>query len=72
MVQYGIPLDKRSLITTNETHSAYTESKNFADRCMKELGYLPGIIQQRISPSTIEFLPQRISLSRDPMDPLDP
>lgn len=72
MVQYGIPLDKPSLITTNETHSAYTESKNFADRCMKELGYLPGIIQKRISPSTVEFLPQRMSLSKDPMDPLDP
>jgi hypothetical protein len=72
MVQYGIPPDKPSLITTNETHSAYTESKNFADRCIKELGYLPGIIQKRLSPSTVEFLPQRISLSRDPMDPLDP
>lgn len=72
MVQYGIPLDKLSLITTNETHSAYTQSKNFADRCIKELGYLPGIIQKRISPSTVEFQPQRMSLSRDPMDPLDP
>jgi hypothetical protein len=72
MVQYGIPLAKQSLITTNETHSAYTESKNFVERCMKELGYLPGIIQKRISSSTVEFLPQRLSLSKDPMDPLDP
>ncbi|MBT1690664.1 YdcF family protein [Dawidia soli] len=72
MIQYGIPIDKKSLIATNDVHSAYTESKVFADRCLRELGYLPGIIQSRISPSTIEFLPQLNSLGRDPRDPLDP
>jgi hypothetical protein len=70
--KYGIPVDKKCLITTNSYHSTYVESEQFPKRCMEELGFQPGQILKRISGSTLEFLPDVKSLHRSADDPLDP
>jgi len=70
--KYNIPSDKKLLITTNSYHSTYVESPKFVTRCQDELGYQPGQILKRISPSTLEFLPDMKSLHRSAIDPLDP
>lgn len=72
MVKYGIPIEKKSLVVTNNFHSGYTENPDFAKRCRDELGYLPGKIGERTSSTTLEFLPNIESLHQNPLDPLDP
>src|SRR5262249_52449982 len=72
MYRYGIPFDKKALVSTDEYQSAYIESAVFADRCRKELGYLPYSISSRTSLHDLEFVPSIESLHIDPRDPLDP
>ncbi|MEN7551306.1 YdcF family protein [Rapidithrix thailandica] len=69
---YGVPEEKPSLVTTNYRHSDYVGSQKFQDRCIEELGYLPGKLLERISPTTIEFLPIVESFHQNPYEPLDP
>jgi hypothetical protein len=68
----GAPLDKDMLIVCNPTQSSYIESPEFAARNRKELGYEPGEIGKRLSPTELEFRPSRLSERIDPRDPLDP
>lgn len=70
--KYNIPADRKLLITTNPYHSNSIENPRFVARCQEELGYQPGQILKRVSPSTLEFLPDIKSLHRSPDDPLDP
>jgi hypothetical protein len=70
--KYAIPSDRKLLITTNPYHSTYIENPKFVTRCQDELGYQPGQLLKRVSPSTLEFLPDIKSLHRSPNDPLDP
>ncbi len=72
MLKYGIPMEKKSLVVTNNYHSACAENPDFGKRCMDELGYLPGKIGKRINSTTLEFLPSIESLHQNPLDPLDP
>jgi hypothetical protein len=72
LYRYGFPCERVALIVTDLDQSRYIESKVFADRCAKELGYQPHTLGRRLSPSDIEFLPRIESLHIDPMDPLDP
>ena len=72
MVALGIPLDRPTLIVTDAEQSKYIESQTFSDRNRTELGYLPGAVGPRLSPYDVEFRPSRLSLRRDPRDPLDP
>jgi hypothetical protein len=66
------PLDQDSLIVTNTSQSSYIESKEFSARNLKELGYMPGTIGKRLSPTELTFRPSSKSLRVDPADPLDP
>nr|WP_277982182.1 YdcF family protein [Sphingomonas phyllosphaerae] len=68
----GAPLDRPALIVCNPEQSRYIEGAAFAERNRRELGYLPGTIGPRRSPTDIEFRPARASLRVDPLDPLDP
>lgn len=68
----GAPLDKDSLIITNVEQSRYIESSEFITRNLKELGYAPGAIGARLSPTELTFRPSYKSLRIDPADPLDP
>ncbi|MBW6529086.1 YdcF family protein [Sphingomonas sp. RHCKR7] len=68
----GAPLDRPALIVCNPEQSRYIEDAPFAERNRRELGYLPGAIGARRSPTELEFRPARESLRVDPLDPLDP
>ena len=70
--RYKIPMDKPALTVSDAAQIRYIESQGFADRCMKELGYLPYRIVNRVSDTDLAFLPQIQSLEEDPLDPLDP
>lgn len=72
LVAMGAPLDKDSLIVTYTNQSRYIESAEFASRNQKELGYLPGTVGARLSPTELIFRPSAKSLRIDPLDPLDP
>lgn len=68
----GAPLDRPALISTNPDQSRYIASATFADRNQTELGYQPGRIGARLSPTQVLFQPSAASLRIDPSDPLDP
>jgi hypothetical protein len=72
MYRYGMPFDKKALVTTDLGQSQSIESPAFAKRCMDELGYVPQQILGRTSPFDLEFRPVLDSLQADPQDPLDP
>lgn len=68
----GIPLHRPALIVTNPAQSSYIESAEFTARNKRDLGYQPGQLGQRLSPTALEFRPDSASLRVDPGDPLDP
>jgi hypothetical protein len=72
MYRYGIPFDRKALVTSDPGQSEYIENQTFAKRCMEELGYLPYRILSRTSAFDLEFLPLLDSLQSDPRDLLDP
>ena len=72
MYRYGVPFDKKALVTTDPDQSQNIESAGFEKRCLDELGYVPQQILGRISPFDLEFRPTLDSLQTDPQDPLDP
>ena len=70
--RYGMPSDKAMLITNDASQSAYVSGTVFRDRCLRELGYQPGVVGQRLSRFDVEFRPGIESLHADARDPLDP
>ncbi len=66
------PLDREVLIVTNPAQSQYIESPDFVARSMRDLGYVPGKVGLRISPTDLTFRLSPRSALIDPMDPLDP
>lgn len=70
--RYGMPMNKPALVVSDPAQTGYIASQPFADRCLKEMGYLPYQIVNRSSDSSLVFLPLVESLQQDPMDPLDP
>jgi hypothetical protein len=70
--RYGIPFERKALITTDRFHSAYIESEGFAKRNQQELGYQPVKLLGRVSIFDLEFIPQLDALQIDAMAPLDP
>lgn len=72
MYRYNIPIDKPALVVSDAEQIGYIQSKLFADRCMRELGYLPYQIIQKISATDLSFRPMVESLQEDPIEPLDP
>ncbi|MCU0228092.1 MAG: YdcF family protein [Bryobacterales bacterium] len=72
LYRYGVPFQRKSLITTDLYQSAYIEDAGFNQRCMRELGYLPHRLLGRVNPFDLEWLPTLDALHVDPTDPLDP
>jgi hypothetical protein len=70
--RYNIPMSKPALVVSDAAQITYIDGQPFADRCMKELGYVPYQIVKRVSDSSLVFLPRIDSLQQDPLDPLDP
>ena len=72
MYRYGIPFERKALITTDSFQITYIEGEPFAQRCRQELGYRPATLLGRVSRFDLEFIPRLESLQIDSMDPLDP
>ncbi len=72
LLRYGLPGDRPALVTTDVYQSRYIESPQFAERCKKELGYVPFESLGRVSLFDLEWRPRPESLHADPQDPLDP
>ncbi|WP_157222434.1 YdcF family protein [Novosphingobium sp. AP12] len=72
LMAMGAPLDKDTIIVCNPGQSAAIESAQFVQRNLTELGYEPGNVGARISPTELEFRPSALSARIDPRDPLDP
>jgi uncharacterized SAM-binding protein YcdF (DUF218 family) len=70
--RYNIPMNKPALVVSDPAQITYIGSQPFADRCMKELGYVPYQLVKRASDTSLVFLPLVDSLQQDPLDPLDP
>jgi hypothetical protein len=70
--RYGIPMSKPALVVSDVAQTTYIAGQTFADRCMKELGYVPYKLGKRLSDTSLVFFPMEESLEQDPMDPLDP
>jgi hypothetical protein len=68
----GAPLDRDTLIVCNPGQSEAIASAAFVQRNLTELGYAPGKVGRRLSPTEVEFRPSPLSLRVDPRDPLDP
>ncbi|OCX53523.1 hypothetical protein BEL04_04275 [Mucilaginibacter sp. PPCGB 2223] len=71
MYHYGFPFGKPAITCTDKSQSEYIE-KTMADRCMKELGYMPYKLGKRLSDTEQEFYPLIESLQINPLEPLDP
>jgi hypothetical protein len=69
--RYGMPFEKKALVTSDAGQSQYIEGEVFSKRCIVELGYLPYKVVSRTSTFDLEFLPQTDSFQIDPLDPLD-
>jgi hypothetical protein len=72
MYRYGMPLDRKVLVTTDLDQSRNIESAAFEKRCLDQLGYLPYKLIGRTSPFDLEWFATLESLHADPLDPLDP
>jgi hypothetical protein len=72
MYRYGIPFDRKALVTTDPTQSRGIQSPAFVTRCNTELGYMPVRVIGRMNLFDLEFLPLKDALQADPQDPLDP
>jgi hypothetical protein len=72
MYRYGIPFDRKALVTTDLSQSHSIEDPAFVKRCNAELGYMPVRVLSRVSLFDLEFLPLKEALQADPRDLLDP
>ncbi len=70
--QYGIPAEKKALVTTSKYQSYYITDMGLDERCLRELGYIPFTLSERLNKHDVEWLPQINALHRDSLDPLDP
>jgi DUF218 domain len=70
--RYGIPTNKNAVVISDSAQINYIAGRPFADRCLKELGYMPYRILNKPSDTSLEFLPLVESLEQDPIEPLDP
>lgn len=61
-----------AIAVTYPDQTRYIESQEFAARNQKELGYVPGTVGTRLSPTALIFRSSSKSLRIDPADPLDP
>jgi len=70
--RYGIPFDLPALMVSDAAQTRYIAAPGFAERCLRELGYVPYRILERESETSLVFLPTLESLQQDPIDPIDP
>jgi hypothetical protein len=69
---YGMPFNKPAIVISDASQIGYIAGQPFADRCIRELGYMPYQILRHEGDTGVVFLPETKSLQQDPIDPLDP
>lgn len=70
LLNYGFPKDKFAIVNSSKSHIDAVEK--MADRCIRELGYVPYTLGKRISDVIIEFKAKEEAYSIDPDEPMDP
>jgi hypothetical protein len=70
--RYNMPMSKPVLVISDAGQIGSIASQRFADRCLREMGYLPYQLISRPSDTSLVVLPNVDSLQQDPLDPLDP
>ena len=70
--RYGIPIDKKAIVSTSKTHSEYVASSGYLSRCQREMNHVPLELHERLSDFDIEFTSKVEVLHLDSSDPLDP
>lgn len=70
--RYGIPIDKKAIISTSQSHSEYVASSGYLTRCQNEMNHIPIELYDRLSDFDIEFTSKIEVLHLDSSDPLDP
>lgn len=71
MFRSNIPMEKPALVVTVKSQSMYI-SNVMLQRCVKELGYEPYRLGNRLSDNQLEFYPNVMSLQIDFDEPMDP
>lgn len=69
--RFLMPVEKPVLIVTDAAQSGYINGK-MARNALRDLGYVPYRNIQRLSSWETEYYPDRLSLSINALDPLDP
>ncbi|MEO7465828.1 MAG: YdcF family protein [Sphingobium limneticum] len=72
MIGLGGPLERDMLIVTDTDQNDYIESPEFEKINRVHLGYQPGKVGTRLSPTELTYKPSASSLRLNPADPLDP
>ena len=67
---FGFPTEKPVLTVTDASQSGYMVT--MAERCRRELGYVPYRDLQRLSDTENSYFPVPEARQPDPLDPLDP
>jgi hypothetical protein len=70
MYRYGIPARKPGLVITDKSQT--DGILMMADRCEKELKYVPYKLGKRLSETEVEFYPVPEAMQINPYEPLDP
>jgi len=70
--RYGIPSDKKAVVTSSESHINTIESSNFNARSLREMNHIAAEVYTRVSNIYLEFTPKIEVLHLDSSDPLDP
>lgn len=69
--RYGMPFNKAFVTVSSKSHIESTATA-MADRCLKELKYVPYKVGNRIDDNALEMYPLTDALQINPMEPLDP
>lgn len=68
--KYGIPANKPGIVVTDKSQTDFI--MHMADRCEKELKYVPYKLAKRNSETEVEYYPVEEAKQIDPDEPLDP
>ena len=72
MFRYDVPLDRPALVVSDAAQIAYIGGETFRNRFLREMGYVPYRILDRVSETSVASALLSQSLQQDPIDPLDP
>lgn len=72
MLKNGFPAEKPALMTSTYDQLDYVQTKEFENRCVKEMLVMSYRLGERTGSRTLEFWPLPCASQINPLDPLDP